>query len=269
MRCVVRIQVAFLPQLAMSESAMRGICIVIDILRATTTLTTLLEYGAAGVLVAPHADAAREEKRRDPEALLLGEIGGLRPADFDLGNSPRELNPANAGGRRAICHTSNGTAAIRAVAGAPAVLLGCLRNATAVAGYAFALAQADDLPVTIVCAGGAGGRAFALDDTLVAGQLAALIGEAAERAGQVAVFDDAASAAQTLFRAEVGDAPSPVAGAWTAALRRTTAGRHLASIGLAEDIPFCAQFDTTTFVPVAQSSAERVTLAPASAASQP
>ena len=265
----MRIQVAFLPQLAAREPAERGICIVIDILRATTTLTTLLEYGAAGVFVAPNADAAREEKRRDPEALLLGEIGGLRPADFDLGNSPRELSPANAGGRRAICHTSNGTAAIRAVAGAPAVLLGCLRNATAVAERAFALALADDSPVTIVCAGGSGGRAFALDDTLVAGQLTVLIGAAAERVGQAVVLDDAAGAARILFRAEVGSTLSPAVGAWEVALRRTTAGQHLAALGLAEDIPFCAQFDTTTFVPLAQSTAERVTLAPALPAREP
>lgn len=260
----MRIQVAFLPQLAAREPAERGICIVIDILRATTTLTTLLEYGAVGVLVAPDADAAREEKRRDPGALLLGEIGGLRPDDFDLGNSPRELSPANANGRRAICHTSNGTAAIRAVAGAPAVLLGCLRNATAVAERAFALALADDLPVTIVCAGGAGGRAFALDDTLVAGQLAALIVAAAARAGQVAVLDDAAGAAVTLFRVEVGDALSPAAEGWEAALRRTSAGQHLAAIGLADDIPFCAQLDTTTFVPLAQTTGEQVRLTPVS-----
>ena len=260
----MRIQVAFLPQLAAREPAERGICIVIDILRATTTLTTLLEYGAAGVLVAPDADAARDEKRRDPGALLLGEIGGLRPDDFDLGNSPRELSPANAGGRRAICHTSNGTAAIRAVAGAPAVLLGCLRNTTAVAGKAFALALADDLPVTIVCAGGSGGRAFALDDTLVAGQLAALIVAAAERSGQGTMLDDAAGAAVTLFRAEVGDVLSPAAGRWEAALRRTSAGQHLASIGLADDIPFCAQFDTTTLVPLAQATGEQVRLTPVS-----
>src|SRR5215212_1996288 len=171
----VRIQVAFLPQLSPVGSEQRGVCIVIDVLRATTTLTTLLERGATLVTVAPDAEAARESRRRDPAALLIGEIGGLRPADFDLGNSPREYTPTLVAGRRAICHTSNGTAAIRAVANAPLTLLGCLRNATAVAGLAFREARASDLPVTIVCSGGSGGRAFALDDTLVAGQLALLL----------------------------------------------------------------------------------------------
>lgn len=256
----MRIRVAFLPQLAAPEPAARGICVVIDILRATTTLTTLIEYGAAAVLVAPHAAAARAEKGRDPDALLLGEIGGLRPPDFDLGNSPRELSPARIASRRAICHTSNGTAAIRAVAGASAVLLGCLRNATAVAGRALALARAGDLPITIVCAGDAGGRAFALDDSLVAGQLALLIGAEAERAGLPVVMDDAALAACALHRAEVGPALRPTAEGWTAALARTAAGRHLAAIGLGDDIPFCAGLDTTTVVPLAQIEAERVVL---------
>lgn len=114
--------------------------------------------------------------------------------------------------------------------------------------------------MTIVCAGGASGRTFGLDDTLVAGQLAALIIAAAERVGQGAVLDDAAGAAVTLVRAEVGDVLSPAPEEWEAALRRTTAGQHLTSIGLAEDIPICAQFDTTTFVPLAHTAGEQVRL---------
>src|SRR5262245_49679266 len=147
---VTRIDVAFLPQLVSPEAAASSICVVIDVLRATTTLTTLLACGAALVAVAADAMAAREAKRADPASILLGEIGGLRPVDFDLGNSPREISPLVVGGRRAICSTSNGTAAIRAVATAPVVMLGCLRNSAAVARAALDRARELGRPILIV-----------------------------------------------------------------------------------------------------------------------
>lgn len=258
----MEIRVAFVPQLIDTTSGTRGVCIVIDILRATTTLTTLLEYGAARVIVAPGAAVARDEKARDPEALLLGEIGGLRPSDFDYGNSPHELIPERVVGRRAICHTTNGTAAIRAASGGAAVLLGCLRNASAVVAQAERLARAEDVPVTIVCAGAAGGRAFALDDSLVAGQLVALLADRVGQSDDLLHLDDAADAALMLQRTEFGGLLHPSGDRWAAALARTGAGRHLTALGLGEDIPFCAQLDTTTVVPVARSLGDRVILDP-------
>lgn len=253
----MEIRVAFVPQLI---DATPGVCIVIDILRATTTLTTLLEYGAAGVSIAPGADAARGEKARDPEAILLGEIGGTRPPDFDYGNSPHELAPGRVAGRRAICHTTNGTAAIRAASGGAAVLLGCLRNASAAVAQAARLARAAGVPVTIVCAGGAGGRAFALDDSLVAGQLVAFFAERVGSSSDAPLLDDAALAALTLHRAEFGGGRRPSGDAWAAALARTGAGQHLTALGLGADIPFCARLDTTAVVPVTRTLGERVIL---------
>lgn len=249
----VLIDVAFLPQLVPAESSAGGVCIVVDVLRATTTLTTLLACGAASVVVAADATAARAAKRDDPGALLLGEIGGLRPDDFDLGNSPRDISAAIVGGRRAICHTSNGTAAIRAVAAAPLVMLGCLRNSAAVAEAALAGA-ADGNAITIVCSGGAGGRSFALDDTLAAGQIVAALLAGAHRADLSLALTDGAIAAHALRQRAVECDTEPAHARWELALRQTTAGRHLAQIGLGEDIPFCAQVDRETTVPVVRSS---------------
>ena len=255
----MRIQVALVPQL-LPEPGARGVCIVIDILRATTTLTTLLEYGAAQVIVAPQATEARALQGADPAALLLGEIGGLRPPDFDYGNSPHELAPARVAGRRAICSTTNGTAAIRAAIVAPLTLLGCLRNATAVVAHAHAAARERDVPLTIVCSGGGGGRAFALDDTLVAGELVALAIAATLAAGTRPDLDEAADAALTLYRATFGTASRPDAARWALALAETIAGRHLISLGLGADIPFCSQVDATHAVPIAKLEGEAVVL---------
>lgn len=254
----MRIDVAFLPQLVSREAAEGGVCVVIDVLRATTTLTTLLACGAIGVAVAADADAARTAKRANPEAILLGEIGGLRPPDFDLGNSPRDITPQLVAGRRAICHTSNGTAAIRAVAAAPVVLLGCLRNATAVARAALAASERagrGDRPIAIVCSGGGGGQAFALDDTLAAGQIVAAIIAAAHDATAPIILTDAALAAHSLRQAAVGLAQEPAHDHWAGVLSRTTAGQHLTQIGLGEDIPFCAQVDRETIVPLVRTVA--------------
>ena len=249
------IDVAFLPQLVSPEATVGGVCVVIDVLRATTTLTTLLACGATEIAVAADAAAARAAKRANPAAILLGEIGGLRPPDFDLGNSPRDITPQIVAGRQAICHTSNGTAAIRAVAAAPMVLLGCLRNATAVARAATAASaqrsQGDQL-ITIVCSGGGGGQAFALDDTLAAGQIVAAILAAAHATSLPIVLTDAALAAHSLRQSAIGPAQEPAHDHWAGVLSRTTAGQHLTQIGLGEDIPFCAQVDRETTVPQAR-----------------
>lgn len=254
----MRIQVALVPQLL--APAARGVCVVIDVLRATTTLTTLLEYGAAQVLVAPQATAARALRAADPAALLLGEIGGLRPPDFDYGNSPHELAPVRVVGHRAICHTTNGTAAIRAAIAAPLTLLGCLRNATAVVAHAYAAALERGVPLTIVCSGASGGRTFALDDTLVAGEFVALAAVLDEMVGAHPDLDEAADATLILHRAAFGTASRPDAAHWTTALAETSAGRHLTGLGLGADIPFCARVDATRAVPVANLEGEAVVL---------
>jgi 2-phosphosulfolactate phosphatase len=253
---VTRIDVAFLPQLVAAEAAASSICVVIDVLRATTTLTTLLACGAVSVAVAADATAAREEKRADPAAILMGEIGGLRPDDFDLGNSPREISPQIVGGRRAICHTSNGTGAIRAVAAAPVVLLGCLRNSAAVARVALERASDGDRPILIVCSGGGGGRAFALDDTLAAGQIVAAITGEAARTGVRIELSDAAIASEMLRQASLAEIDGPARHRWEQVLRRTSAGQHLARIGLGDDVPFCAEIDRETTVPLVRPARE-------------
>jgi 2-phosphosulfolactate phosphatase len=255
----LRLAVAFVPQLVREQATQ--VCLVVDVLRATTTLTSLLERGVYEVGLATDSGAARAAKAAAPDALLLGEEGGLRPPGFDLGNSPREvaLLARERVPSRAICCTSNGTGALRAVAGAPTVLLACLRNATAAARRAAELARQGGLDVTIVCSGLAGGRAFARDDALVAGFLVERLAAAADGADP-ASLDDAATAAGALYRAELGTDLATTGSRWAAALRRTASGRHLEAIGLGEDIDFCAAVDATAVVPAAAADGASVTV---------
>jgi len=111
----------------------RTVCVVFDVLRATTSMTTALANGAAQVLPVREISQALGLKARHPDALLAGERHGARiradqtgGVDFDLGNSPREFTPERVRGRTIIMSTTNGTRALQACAGAKRVFAGSL-----------------------------------------------------------------------------------------------------------------------------------------------
>lgn len=241
----MRLQVAFLPR-DVSASAGR-VCVVLDVLRASSTLVTLLEQGAAPLYVAESVEAARaladRLASRGARPLLCGEVGGLPPAGFDHGNSPTELARVPLRGRPVVLATSNGTRALAALAAAPAVLVGCFRNAAAVAARGLVLARALGADLTLVCAGDAHGTAFSLEDAVAAGCLAE---RALATAGDL-VPDDAALAARRLWHA-YGGGRAPAAAA-AEAFAAAAHGRELAALGFAADLAYCAQTDVSQAVP--------------------
>ncbi|WP_159079206.1 2-phosphosulfolactate phosphatase [Plantactinospora sp. BC1] len=85
------------------------VVIVIDVIRAFTTAAIAFERGATEIVCAPSAEVGRNLRLLHPDHLLVGEINGLKPADFDFGNSPFEMSMAQLDGRRLIQTTSNGT----------------------------------------------------------------------------------------------------------------------------------------------------------------
>lgn len=149
--------------------------IVIDVLRASTTLATALEHGAAEVLAVAGLDEAREVAaelvtRRRPKPLLAGERGCLKPAGFDLGNSPAEMTPAAVAGRTLVASTTNGTRALLAAGEARVLLLGAFVNLSATADR---VVEEDEGDVAIVCAGVDGQAAY--DDVAAAGAFVAAL----------------------------------------------------------------------------------------------
>ena len=114
-----------------SETA-GGIVVVIDVLRASTTIVTALANGAIGVRPELSPDAARKAAKAASsggECLLGGERGGLRIDGFDLGNAPRDYHRQAVAGRRIVTTTTNGTAAVAACPQAEAILVGALVKA--------------------------------------------------------------------------------------------------------------------------------------------
>jgi len=242
----MKLDVAFLPSLFREPE--QDVCVVVDVLRASSSLVVLLERGVEEVLLAPGIGEARRLARERPAYLLCGERGGLPPRGFHYGNSPVEFAGLELAGRRAILCTSNGTGALARAAAAPLVLVGALLNATAAGRAAAASAAARGLGVAVVCSGDDGGTAFSLEDALGAGAIVdAIVGlgrEAPPRRAPVRArleLSDGALAALTLYRAHQGQEQ--------AALRASSHARDLEALGLGEDLSFCARRDAFATVP--------------------
>ena len=187
----MRVHVAFTP----GEAARVPIAIVVDVLRATSTIVQALEGGYRTVYCCAEVEEARALRDDLADAILGGERGGDPLPGFDLGNSPLEYLSPKA--EEVVLTTTNGT---RAVVGAAEncdlVLVGSMLNLDAVA----AAACERDEDVEVVCAGLRGGPSE--DDAYCAGRIAALVGgeptEAAERALELAA---SYTTAEDAFRA--------------------------------------------------------------------
>jgi 2-phosphosulfolactate phosphatase len=217
----VRIHVAFTPE----ETAAAPTGVVIDVIRATSTICQALASGYERVLCAAEVDEALSLRNGDG-VTLGGERLGVRIEGFDLGNSPREyLEP-----RSSVLgmSTTNGTRAIvTAAARCDHVLVASLLNLEAVVGAA----QDEGEDVAVFCAGVKG--AFALDDAYVAGRIAELLD--GDRS-------DAAEAAVRLARSYTSAEE---------AFRASRSGRNLINHGpeLEADIRFCARESVLDVVP--------------------
>lgn len=154
--------------------------VVVDVLRATTTLTVALDAGASRVLPVATPEAGRDLARSRPGALLCGERYGRPIPGYDLGNSPYEYTPERVRGRELVFASSNGSLALIAAARCRRVVIAAFVNASAVLA-----AVADEPAVEIVCA--ANESRFAIEDAGLAGWLAAaLIAQGAAPAGAAA-----------------------------------------------------------------------------------
>lgn len=204
--------------------------VVIDVLRATTSIVVAFQHGCRSVLPVASADEARQA--RTPGAVLAGEQGGQRIPGFDLGNSPGEFTREAVGGRDVILTTSNGTKALRAVGGGRTVAIGAFRNRGAVGDWLVARG-ADSL---VVCSGSEGG--FSLEDAVCAG---GIVDRVAGLGGRLDL-GDGARACQALW-ARFGSELSPL-------LAQTAWANRLLALGLGADLEECAAVDVADVVPL-------------------
>jgi 2-phosphosulfolactate phosphatase len=230
------IDVALVPQA--SRPADPAVFIVVDEIRASTTITTLLDIGCSDIYVEGALVAARR-RGRETGSILVGERHLLRPAGFDFANSPLALARAGVRGRSVVLSTTNGTAILKMLRGSGNVLVGCLRNARACGTAAVRLAEAQGVGIRVVCAGRL--RRFVMEDAVAAGVIVTRVVEATEARGIETNLTDAARVA---VRVCDGYPDTPTA------LFDSDGGRVLRDIGQEEDIPFCAEVDVTDTVPI-------------------
>jgi 2-phosphosulfolactate phosphatase len=224
-------------ELAVALDALPGAaCAVIDVVRATTSLTVMGERGARVVYAADTIPDARVLAARYPQALLVGEAGGMAPAGFDYSNAPADLNQAPLTDREVIFATSNGTRALVAAQrnGSRLIVGAALRNAQAVA--ELALRQGDAF--LLVCAGRQ--QRMAIDDLYTAGKIAQLILSQAQTQQRAVELTEGAELALHLAR---------TAGEPLDVLRHSAAGRSTIAVGREVDLVWCAEISTSSIVP--------------------
>jgi 2-phosphosulfolactate phosphatase len=225
-----------------------GIAVVIDVLRASTTIVTALAHGAAGVRPVLTVEVARALAAGFGSGVLLGgERGGLRIDGFDLGNSPLEYSRARVAGRRIVISTTNGTAAVDACTDASEVLIGAIVNRAAAAARARELAVAHGTSnIHLVCAGTDG--EVTEEDRLAAGAILDAAGRLP--GGSDDTLDASATAALETFRGVLSAAADTGAAiAITAAFAMSRGGRNLIELGMRADLPAAAAIDSLRVVP--------------------
>jgi len=251
----MRIEVAPTPK-EFAEADDRTAVVVVDVFRATTTITTALANGARFVL--PAADVEQAMKLAEPygdnEVVLGGERDCVRIEGFQLGNSPREYSREVVGGKVVIFTTTNGTRALLAARDAGAVFMGCFLNAGRVAA-----AVAGWPRVVVLCAGNDG--RLSLEDFACAGGIVDRLALPAEDAGAAEPAPPKPRRRVTTLDPEVSglELDDGAFASWAAfrecrkhlarRLVTTEHARRLAGLGFAADLEFALRTDSVPLVP--------------------
>jgi len=235
----MRINIFFTPLGVTSADIAGKPVIVVDILRATTTIVTAMVHGAKAVIPAAASDeAARIAQNLERGGVLLAGERRFEPiSGFDLGNSPCEMTPAVVAGKTIVMSTTNGTPAIQAAEAGNPVLIGAAVNFSAVVARAQPL-MAEHGEISILCAGRE--RGFALEDAYAAGRFAHALIPPGER--RRVELNDAAVAALELIK-RYGDR-------WKRAVSASAAAHDLHAKGYKADVMAATDADRYDVVPV-------------------
>ncbi len=223
------------PVLATKLQSEDRVVVVIDVLRATTSICAALSAGAKAVIpVDEPGEAGEIWTKIGPEiAVLAGERNGVKIENFNLGNSPSEFTPESVGGKFVVLTTTNGTPVFTKTLKANAVLACALVNVSAVAQKTAAL----DTDLTIICSGRDGN--FSIEDTLCGGMLLHQLSAVHKRE---LALNDAAQLALLLYRSNKT--------AIKQTIRQGEHGRFLESIGFDGDLDLAAAIDSIPLLPV-------------------
>ena len=211
--------------------------LVVDLLRASTQITTFFEYGGSTLMPCTDSEEAfRMKAEAGPGWMLMGERGGVMIPGFDYGNSPLELTRRGAP-ENAIMTTSNGTKALLAAASdCPEVRVACAINAEAAAWDALCSGRR-------ICtvASGRNGK-FSIEDAVCAGMIIEkMLALAPSNGGTEMELTDGAITAMALWHHFGPDL--------VYLCMESEHGKILQKLGFSEDIFYCGEIDSSAVVP--------------------
>lgn len=229
------LEVVFTPEEIKNRRLSDKLIVVIDVLRASSTIVTALAYGCRGLvpILSPEQAKEKAQQFKKEEVLLGGEREGRKIKGFDLGNSPREYQKEIVEDRIIIFSTTNGVKTLERVRGAFRIIIASFLNLQATFNYCSKF-QGD---ILLACAGKEG--YFSLEDTVCAGML---INSLRDIYSDTCQEVDANLTAQVLYK-KFGNNILEM-------LRKSQHGRYLESIGLRKDLEFCSQLDIFNIVPI-------------------
>lgn len=247
------LRVHLAPSLVKVDALVGSIAVMVDQLRASSTICAALANGAKEVraCLEPMGAMAAKNQYRPSTFILGGERGGRRIEGFDLGNSPREYTRSAVMGKTVIFTTTNGTRVLYHAAKAERVLVGCLANVDALVELlSQGTGSSGGRDVSIVCAGVNGEVAF--EDVLAAGAIASKLlmapyvasTEDAPAQGSMWRPDDGALIAMNAWR-RASITPDDLLDA----MKQSTGGRNLVSIRLSADVAWCTTAAQMRIVP--------------------
>ncbi len=213
------IDVIFVPK----QKVKSQVCVLIDVLRATSVIVTALANGAVSVKPVSSVRAALSEKASD--VLVCGERKSVKPKGFDLGNSPYEYSKEKVTNKKIVLTTTNGTRALEKIE-CEILYLASFLNLSAVVRE---LERHDCF--TVVCSGQSG--EIALEDVLCAGAIVTMSG-AKEKTDSALIAESVWKCSDSVFRS----------------LCESRHGRELIEKGFLKDIEYCSRIDLHPIVPV-------------------
>jgi len=208
--------------------------VVVDVLRATSTMIVAFENGCSAFIPVMTVEEARKlaEERNDPNLLLGGERRAMPVEGFHLGNSPRDYRPEKVKGKVVVMTTTNGTKTLVAARRASDVFIGSFLNLSALV-QRLKMANRD---VIIACAGEK--DLFCLEDTVCGGAVV----DRLEKGGLATSTSESAMVARLLYEHFEADIIGMLcSSAW---------GQYLEGVGLGRDVHICALTDSSRLVPV-------------------
>ena len=221
------ISVCLSPELARLQDFQDKVAVVVDILRATTTMVTALDHGVKSILPVKSVEECRDFQQKG--YIGAAERGGKIVEGFKLGNSPFDYMSPDLAGQKIVFTTTNGTKTIYAIKGAFKIIFGAFVNLKAVAEILEELKK----NVVIVCAGWE--DEVNLEDTLFAGALLDRMAPSFSLEGDPAIL------AHRLYF-ESG-------GKFSRFLEDSSHIRRLRNLNLQKDIDFCLSVDKYNCVP--------------------